>query len=106
MRARRAGPYRMANCALPQSTCGALQSDELDIVVGLPAGSNGMGAVVAALAINTAMSLRIPVKRLIQGKTTAVATRTVAAGLVEPRIRILGDVGHGPMAIDAIHPFL
>jgi len=56
----------VAGRALAQSARVALQANEFEAVVSLTAGRDGMGAVVAALAIDVAMPDRISIQRLGQ----------------------------------------
>ena len=83
-----------------------MKVNELNPVIRFPAGGNGVGAVVAACAVNCAMPFRMAIKRLILSKGAAVTSGAIAARFIEPGRRILSDGGHGAVAVVASQPLL
>ena len=67
----------MAYCALVECARVALQVDKLDRIRRLIALCDGMGAIVAALAVDSTMSLRLAVQSLVlmmtRGSVTGIA---------------------------------
>ncbi len=77
-----------------------LQLNELDRVVVLSAGSDGMGAIVTAFAENSAVAYRLAIQRLagrVRGSVTVAAL-----WLVEPGIGILGNSRDRAVAVGAV----
>ena len=100
MRAGASGPTGVADGARIERAVMPLQADELEAILGLRTGCDGVCAIVAGLAVDTAVFFGHAIQRLIlivfTGRMAVDALR-----FVEPRLRILSHVGHGAVAIDA-----
>ena len=86
----------------------ALQGDRLDVVARLPAGQDGVRAVVAGLAVQSAVPGGVAVERVrVFGVLWAVAGRIAAARLVYPGDAVLvAYVVHIAVTVRAPHPAL
>ena len=94
----------VTHSAVLQGACEALQRDDLHVVARLGAGQDGVGAVVAGLAIQPAMAggLAEQLARVL-GKLGSVAV--AAARLVDPGPAVgIGDRIHVAVTIRAPHP--
>ena len=79
----------MADRARVQRSRIALQRDELDLIVGLAAGRDGVRAVVARGAVEPAVLPGHSIERVVLIIGAAVVTAgIVAARLIEPGIRV------------------
>lgn len=94
---------RVAHAARVQRAGVALPGDELNGVIGLPAGCDGVGAVVARLAIDAAVLFGHAIQRLILLEAAAVTGGVVAARLMEPWVGVLRDRLHAAATVMAIH---
>ena len=83
-----------------------LQLDELDRIVRFPAPCDGMGAIVAGLAIQATVSQRMAIQRLGLRIARAMAGGVVAAWLLQPGVGILRYSLHIAVAAEASHPLL
>ena len=92
----------MANRTITQSAGVPLQFDELDRIVVLSAGSDGMRAIVTALAEYPAMALRLAIQRQAGVVTRPVASGVAALGLIQPRVWILGHGGDRAVTVGAV----
>jgi len=105
MRPRPAGLSQVTHRAIIQRPAVTLELDELDGIVRFPAGGDGVRAVVAGLAVNTAM----PLGEAVQGVILVVLhvnrgdMAAITAWLIQPGIRILLHLFHAPVAVDAVH---
>lgn len=89
MRAGIRWPSGVADGAAVQHASVPLPADELDGIVGLTAGSDGVCAVVTALAVHASMLLGHPVQCLILRIGASVTSVVIAARFDEPRIGVL-----------------
>jgi len=94
----------MADGAFAKGPVFPLPAQEFDGVIGLIGAGNGMGTVMASRATDPFMTGGLPVQGLVLNDL-GVAVVTATPRFIEPGIWILGDLGHGPMTIDAGHPF-
>ncbi len=91
------GGCEMADRAFGQAAGVPLELNKLDGIVGFAAGGNGVGAVVAAFAVDAAHARGQLVKRVVHHETqsciVSVACGAVASGFVQPGISVCGDLG-------------
>ncbi len=78
-----------------------LEGDELDGIVRLTAFGDGVGAIVASLAIEATMPPGEAVQGLILLDAVAMTLGIVTARLAEPGLRVLGHAGHPAVAAQA-----
>ena len=78
-----------------------LQADEFDGIVGLAAGSLGVGAIVAALAVNPSMTHGLLVQSALRAVAIAVASSATACRLVKPWFSVLCHHCDIAMAVNA-----
>lgn len=93
----------MADRAFLQGSVPALKLDKLERIIPLAAGRDRVGAVVAGLTVQPAMSLGEAVQGLILVELTGFVTG-IAARFIEPWIGVGSDRAHSSMTIDAGHP--
>ena len=79
-----------------------LQVYELDRISRFGTGCDGMGAVMASLAVDTSMPLRHPVEGVILF-ITGFRVSVITTRLLQPGFRILADLFHISMAVRTAH---
>ena len=82
-----------------------LQLDELDGIICLAAGSDGMCAVMAGFTIDPAVPFRKAVQGLVLVELLGIGRgmAVITAWFVQPRIRVLCHLQHPAMAVYAVH---
>ncbi len=97
--------HGMAYIAPAERSIRALELLEFDRVVRLTAFGDSMRAVMAAFAVDPAVTGREAVERrgLLEGRSGSVLMAGVAARLVQPGVGVLRHVGHCAVTVNAVH---
>lgn len=93
----------VAGCAAEYWSGHTLESQKLELIIGLGGTGDGMGAIMTGLARHAAVASGHAIEGLVLGESAAMAGSVVTARLVQPGIGVLGDVFHRTMAVDARH---
>ena len=91
----------MADGALTEGPVFPLPAQELDGVIPLNGGGNGVGAIVTTRTANPHAAGGMPVQGLVQDD---IGMTGVTPRFIEPGIGILGNLIQIPMTIGAGHP--